>query len=213
MAYEKIKECVPDIGGAVAFLRARGYRTFYLAGISTGANKICVYDHYKRRGNPFEGYILLSGGDDSGIYYHELGKKNFWKFLGAAKRMIRKGRGGEIIPALPIQNSLFSYQGFYDIANPDGDYNTFPFYDAMHGIRLSKRPLFRYFKELRKPSLVVYGDNDEYLWKDGHHAVAMLKKIRPDAAYRVIDGADHVFSKHKKELARAIARWIIMKKK
>ena len=48
MAYEKIRDCVSDIDGAIAFLRQRGYHTFYLIGSSTGANKICVYNHYKR---------------------------------------------------------------------------------------------------------------------------------------------------------------------
>ena len=30
MAFEKIKECIPDIDGAVSFLKKRGYRKFYL---------------------------------------------------------------------------------------------------------------------------------------------------------------------------------------
>src|SRR3989338_8167344 len=34
MVYEKIKECVADIDGAIAFLKRRGYRTLYLAGSS-----------------------------------------------------------------------------------------------------------------------------------------------------------------------------------
>ena len=46
MAYEKIKECIEDIDGAISFLKKHGYRKFYLAGASTGANKICVYNFY-----------------------------------------------------------------------------------------------------------------------------------------------------------------------
>src|SRR3989338_3220498 len=45
-AYEKIKDCVIDINAAIGFLKKQGYSEFYLIGHSTGANKICVYDHY-----------------------------------------------------------------------------------------------------------------------------------------------------------------------
>src|SRR3990167_1428150 len=80
MAYEKIRDCVSDIDGALAFLKQRGYKNFYLAGESTGANKICVYNHYQPRNN-IKGYILLSGGDDTGIYYNQLGQKRFHALL------------------------------------------------------------------------------------------------------------------------------------
>ncbi|MBI1961232.1 MAG: hypothetical protein HYS45_00850, partial [Parcubacteria group bacterium] len=62
MAYEKIKDCIPDIDGAIGFLRKQGFRTFYLVGESTGANKICVYHYYKPR-NKVSKYVLLGGGD------------------------------------------------------------------------------------------------------------------------------------------------------
>src|SRR3989338_8975143 len=68
MVYELIKECIYDIDSAVFFLKKLGYKTFYLAGISTGANKIVVYHYYKRK-NPIRKYILLSGGDDTGLYF------------------------------------------------------------------------------------------------------------------------------------------------
>src|SRR3989338_4860065 len=56
MAYEKIKESIPDIDGAISFLKKRGYRKFYLIGTSTGANKICVYNYYKPK-NVFNKYV------------------------------------------------------------------------------------------------------------------------------------------------------------
>ncbi|HSN68704.1 MAG TPA: hypothetical protein VLV48_05630, partial [Thermoanaerobaculia bacterium] len=38
MTYEKIRDCVHDIDGAIGFLRGEGYRRFHLIGHSTGAN-------------------------------------------------------------------------------------------------------------------------------------------------------------------------------
>ncbi|MBI5220898.1 MAG: DUF1749 domain-containing protein [Candidatus Liptonbacteria bacterium] len=206
MAYEKIRECVPDINGAVQFLKSRGYRKLYLVGASTGANKICVYDHYQKR-NPISGYILLAGGDDVGITYRSSGRTKFWRLLKEARRKIKAGQGGEIIKEL-LPDTIFSYQGFFDLANPDGDYNTFPFYEVLRRVSLSTRPLFRFYRKMRKPTLVVYGEQDEYAWGNVPKVIEILKSYQPDFAYRIIPGADHGFKGHRGELGRIMAKWL-----
>lgn len=206
MAHEKIKDCVLDIDGVVKFLQKLGYKEFYLSGASTGANKICVYDHYKPK-NVFKKYILICGGDDTGIYYSALGKRKFFKLLNEAKTKIKKGLGKELIKDI-LSTEVFSYQGFYDIANPDGDYNIFPFSEAFGGVKISKKPLFRYFKSISKPSIVIYGEKDEYAWGNIEGVIETLKKYQPDFEYRVIDGADHGFKGKQKELANIIANWL-----
>lgn len=207
MAYEKIRECVLDIDGAVKFLQKLGYKEFYLAGASTGANKICVYDHYKPK-NIFKKYVLICGGDDTGIYYNLLGKVKFFKLLAKAKKKIENREGLEIATeTLPI-GEVFSYQGFYDIANPDGDYNCFPFSEAFKRVKISTKPLFRYFKSVKTPSIVIYGEKDEYTWGNIKKVVGTLKKYQPDFEYKVIDGADHRFTGKQKELANIIADWL-----
>ncbi len=203
MAYEKIKECVFDIDGAIDFLKKRGYHEFYLIGVSTGANKICVYNYYKPK-NPVAKYALICGGDDTGIYYHLLGKDRFFRLLTESKQKIKKGQGETIIKEL-LPDEIFSYIGYYDTANPDGDYNTFPFYEIIYKIALSKKPLFRYFKSINKPSLVVYGEKDEYAWGDITRVIDILKKYQPSMIYKTIKGADHGFTGHEKELAKMIA--------
>ena len=205
MAYEKIKECVLDIDGAIAFLKKRGYRKFYLIGESTGANKICVYNFYKRK-NEISKYVLLCGGDDTGIYYHMLGKSKFWKLLSKSKRKIKAKHGEVIIPEL-LPN-IFSYIGFYDIANPNGDYNTFPFYEVIRKIKLSDKPLFRHFKSIKKPSLAVYGDQDEYAWGNVPRVVETLKRYQPKFTYKIIKGADHGFKGREKQLANIVTNWL-----
>ncbi|MDA2922387.1 DUF1749 domain-containing protein, partial [Patescibacteria group bacterium AH-259-L07] len=129
MAYEKIKDCIQDIDGAISYLKRIGYREFYLIGESTGANKICVYHYYKPK-NEVSKYILLGAGDDAGFYYKAYGKEKFFKLLRVSKEKISKRQGNEIITDL-LPEEIFSYRGFYDIANPDGDYNVFPFLEVM----------------------------------------------------------------------------------
>lgn len=121
---------------------------------------------------------------------------------------IKNGKGLEIATeTLPI-DEVFSYQGFYDIANPDGDYNCFPFSEAFGGVKISKKPLFRYFRLINKPSIVVYGEKDEYTWGAIKKVINTLKKYQPDFKYRVINGADHRFTGKQKDLAKIIADWL-----
>lgn len=207
MAFEKIKECVPDIDAAISFLKGHGYNEFYLAGASTGANKICVYNHYKPE-NEVKKYILISGGDDTGIYYSILGPNNFSKFLKMSNDKINEGKGTEIFRELLDYDLIFSYQGFYDIANPDGDYNCFPYSEVLNNIKLSTKPLFRYFAEIDKPSLIIYGDHDEASWQNPDGVINILKKYKPDLNYQIIKGADHRFTGKKNELTKIIAEWL-----
>lgn len=207
MAYEKIKDCIKDIDAAVEFLENKGYSEFYLIGESTGANKICVYHYFKPK-NKITKYILLGGGDDTGIYYNELGKKRFNKLLKESKEKISRRKGQEIICEL-LPEVIFSYTGFYDIANPDGDYNVFPFLEAISGVKLSKKKLFRYFKSVNKPTLVIYGEKDEYAWGDVPKVVSILKEQKPEFEYVVIKDADHGCSQHQKELSKVIADWLM----
>lgn len=206
MAYEKIKDCIKDIDSAISFFGSRGYKEFYLIGESTGANKICVY-HYYKPNNKVSKYILLGGGDDTGIYYNELRRRRFYKLLKEAKDKIRKRKGEEIICEL-LPEEIFSYIGFYDIANPDGEYNVFPFLEVMKNLKLSKKKLFRHYKSLNKPTLVIYGEKDEYAWGDVPRIVSILKEQKPEFEYKIVKDADHCLSKHQGELASLIADWL-----
>lgn len=208
MAYEKIKECVEDIDGAIKFLEKLGHKEFYLIGASTGANKICVYNFYKPK-NKIAKYILLSSGDDAGFYYNLLGKARFKKLLSRAKEKIKTGCGKEIMPELLLYDFIFSYNGFYDIANPDGDYNAFPFYEAIKKVKLSRKPLFRHFRSINKFTLVVYGELDEHAWGDTGRVVSILKDYKPNFTYEIIKGADHKMANRKVQLAKIITCWLV----
>lgn len=211
MAYESIKDCIKDIDGAFQYLKRLGYEQFYLIGHSTGANKICVYNYYRPK-NSFVKYVLLGGGDDTGLAYHDLGKAKFYQMLKKAKGEISRHRGQDIpFKKLHIGTEFFSYQSHYDILNPDGDYNTFPFKERIEGIKLSKKPLFRHYKSINKPSLVVYGANDEYCYGKVPEIVTIL---REEAAapnrfdFKIIEAADHGFHGQETELAKVIADWL-----
>jgi len=206
MAYERIRDCVFDIDGALREMRRRGYRDVTLAGHSTGANKIAVYDHRKPR-NTVRRYVLLAGGDDTGLNYEQLGDRRFRAALLRARA--RKNDQSLVPPALsPLP---MSWRSWYDMNNPDGDYNVFPFGEVIRGRRLSRRPLFRYVRAIRKKTLVLYGENDEYCYGDVSRCVAILADAigpKPNFELGVVEGADHGFSGREGEVAALIGDWM-----
>ncbi|MCR4329753.1 MAG: DUF1749 domain-containing protein [Candidatus Roizmanbacteria bacterium] len=210
MAYEQIKECVYDIDGAIDFLRKKGYTTFYLAGSSTGANKICIYNYYTST-NPCAGYILISGGDDAGLFYNALGEKKYNEALKNSYNVIRKGKGDTYAPLDYTDGMILTYTSLYDTIHPDGDYNIFPYYEHFNNLHLSKKSLFREFRSITLPTLVVYGEEDEYCYNKVPEIVALLKKKVSNSTqfkFTIIPQANHGFDGKESELNTAIINWI-----
>ena len=211
MAFERIRDCVPDIDGAVRELRRRGYRDLTLIGHSTGANKIAVYDHYKSR-SFIKRYILVAGGDDTGLAFAHLGtRRRFEAALTKARAMIHAKRGDDLIPpALSPANPL-SWRSFYDIANPDGDYNVFPFLEVMRNLRLSRRPRFRHLRGIHKPALILYGEHDEFCYDDVPRCLSILATAlgpKPNIELATLADADHGFAGKEMDLGKVIVRWL-----
>ena len=206
MAYERIRECVFDIDGALGELWRRGYRDFTLIGHSTGANKIAVYDRYKPR-NRVKRYVFVAGGDDTGMIYDRLGARRFARALEKAKAL---RASTDLVPPW-VSGDVMSWRAWYDMANPDGDYNVFPFLEVMRNVKLSRRAKFRHVRAIRKPALFLYGDQDQYCYGDVPRCVAILADAigpRPNVELGIIADADHSFSGMERELARVILGWM-----
>jgi len=206
MAFERIRDCVHDIDGALRLLRRRGYRDVTLIGHSTGANKIAVYDFYKER-NPVRRYVLLAGGDDVGLMYQQLGTRRFRSALAKARLLRRKL---DFVPPA-ISEFPMSWRSLYDMINPDGHYNVFPFLEAMGRAKLSRRPLFRHLRQIRKPTLAIYGDRDEYCFGDVSACVAAMADAlagKSNFEFVIMKDADHGFRGRDAELVELIENWM-----
>jgi pimeloyl-ACP methyl ester carboxylesterase len=194
MVHERIRDCVFDIDGAVRELRRRGYDDITLAGHSTGANKVAVYDHHKPR-NRVKRYVLLAGGDDTGLLHQQLGPRRFAAALVKARSL----KDSDALVPRAISPMMLSWRAFYDVANPRGDYNVFPF----GGIGR-----FRHVRAIRKPALYLYGGADEYI-PDFPSAMHMLaENIGRKAKIVVLPGADHGFSDREPDVVSVITRWM-----
>ena len=209
---EKIEECVYDIDGAVEYLSGLGYTEFVLAGLSSGANKICVYDHLKQKNNEdnlISKYFLISGGDDVGLYHKFLGDQRFSELRELSLSKLSQDKGLDMIPS-EYGVGGYTYQGFEDITNPDGFYNSFPFFQALGKNNLSKKDLFKEFKNLSKPATVVYEDNTDYMPGDAsmQYIIDLLKNLNSKTSsydYRIVANCDHSFSGHEQDLAEIIS--------
>jgi len=209
-SHELIRDCVHDIDGAIRELRARGFDTVYLIGHSTGANKICLYDHRKRK-NPVAAYVLLGPGDDVGIYHEQLGPKRFAAALERARGMVASGKGERIAPKtigpLPI-----SWASLLDTIDPDGDYNVFPFLEVLRGFDLSdEKRLFSEYRHLKRPTLVLFGEYDEFCFGDVQGCVKVLEMFAPKnvtVETGIIEETGHSFHGKERELGQRVAKWL-----
>lgn len=202
-SYELIKDCVPDFDGAIKFLRSKGFKEFYLAGHSTGANKVALYDYLKKGKTPVKKYILYGGGDDSGIYKKELGK-SFDKYLKICRKKVKQGEGLKLIPDSWLKRP-YSYQSLLDIMEPDGHYDVFPFNAAKKGM---KSGYFKALSKIKKPSQLVFGEQDPVNYLPIGECLDLLKrklKNRKNFSYKVITGGDHSCSGVEAKLFKA---WI-----
>lgn len=209
--YERIADCVKDINGAVSFLRKQSFLEFYLLGHSTGANKICAY-HVREPHNKFAKYVLAGPGDDIGLYFQGLGPKRFWQALKYAARMTDKD------PSHPMPKYTgmhpFSAQSAWDILNPDGAYNTFPYYECLNE-RLGSKPLFDEYQKIDRETLVIIGGADEFAYTagDANGALDLFMKHTSNPRLKHTDfvglaEADHGFHDHEAEFAKKVSDWL-----
>lgn len=208
MTHELIRESVHDIRGAIRHLRRRGFRRIHLAGHSTGANKICVFHSLVQRGG-VRSNILVAGGDDAGLYREDLGRRRYEQALQRARERTARGDGDRLIPA-GLSHFPLSWKSFRDTIDPEGDYNVFPFRELLTGERWSRRQKpFSRFRNLRQPTLAIYGSEDEFCFGNVEGCIELLEENRPRRfEVTVIQDADHGFSGMADVLGHEIADWV-----
>jgi pimeloyl-ACP methyl ester carboxylesterase len=208
-AYELIRECEYDIDGAIQMLKRLGYSRFSLVGHSTGANKIVIYDIYAKH-NSITNYILLAGGDDTGLYYKEFGKNVFFDVLERSFQKICAGKGKNLVPKYILDRPM-SYQSLYDTINPDGDYNCFPYISSFEKIPNIAPMGFWKIQQLSKRSLLVYGSEDLATGTPFYYTKEILNNIQkhnPNLQMHFLENADHNFTRQEETLGTYMADWL-----
>lgn len=211
--YELITDSLKDIDGAVNFVKQQGYDQLFLAGISTGANKICVYDSTAKT-NSFTKYVLAGPGDDVGLFFESLGQKRYWQALNHSAKLLSADKGLDLMPKYTGMYP-FSAQSTWDILNPDGAYNTFSFYE-FNTERLGSKKLFKEYTDIKLPTLVIIGEEDEYMNTAGgpskaldtflHHTTAQMMKLND---FELVERANHSFHDQETVFAKQVTDWLV----
>lgn len=199
-AFERFADCVLDLDAMVRTMKQFGYRKIFLAGHSTGANKVAYYG--ARTKQKLAGTILLGPVSDIPTLRHELGSR-FFPLVNRARAMVRQGRGDELLPARLAGTWFWSARRFISLAVPKQAEDTFPYYDA-------KRP-FPWVKHWRTPLSVVLGGKDEFLDRPARAVLQAFDRqctgLADYDSYLVPD-AEHSFDSHSTSLARHLAQWV-----
>ena len=207
MAYEKISDSQYDIDGMLQYAVNKGHKNIYLMGASTGANKIAVYDKYAAiKPKELKGYIFAAGGDDIGLRRKLLGDR-LDNSLEVIRKKVEDGNGEGLVDAsiYPTKHPL-SYGSLLEMLEESSDYNVFNYHTATTG-----QAAFKTLKQVKHPSLFIYGSNDDTTYVDVGTAVSHLKnELSVDSNdFSVIEGADHNFKGYDDTLVDEIVRWIL----
>jgi len=186
VAWERLEEAPRDVAAWVRFTVAHGPRRVVLAGHSLGALKVTAYlaEHHDLR---VAGLALVSPplrpAWDTGAHAD---------LLAQAERLVADGQAEQLLPGpwLPLsaQTLLSTHRFGLD----------------QFGRARSDAPVAR----VHCPVLVILGTNEPHIGiRDDREVVRANARAAPRIDLRVLEGADHFYAGHERELADMLAAW------
>ncbi len=195
-SYENFADSVYDIDAAITFLKKQGFLQVILAGISTGANKVCYYAGTQKDPR-IAGFILLSPISDVPI---ESKSKQYKENVKQMKALVKQGKGESLlsdISYLPLTPNR--YLSLFD---PGGTEDVFDYY--------SKLPKLTVFSSITQPLCVVLAGADEYTDRPVSEILNVLKEHHRSINFQgfIIPNAFHSFGGKEKELVETVFGWM-----
>ncbi len=200
VAFERFEDSVYDIEAVIRFLQAKGFRKIFLLGSSTGATKAAYYI-WRKKSRGLAGIGLLGAISDIPVQKQELGR-NYRRALEEAERMVRRGKGEELMPRKFVGGAYWGAARFLSIAKEGAREDTFPYYNP--------RRHFYWAKHVRKPILVLLGSKDQFVDRPIKKIMDVFEReiLKRWFSGVILPGAPHSFTGKEKELASIITRWI-----
>ncbi len=193
---EIFEDSVKDIKGAVNTIKNLGYDNIFLAGHSTGCQKITYYV-YRTNDKRIDGVILFAPADDYSIKKLELGKE-FNNFQKRIKQLSKKST----MSNKPIEKyGFFTPNRLKSAYSKNGKESMIYYYDG----RLKE------FSSIKIPILAVFGSKEEYKDRDVFEYMRILerKTISKNFTYKIIKDANHSFNNKENELLKYTNEWIM----
>lgn len=196
--FERFEDSVRDIRAVIREARQLGYRRIFLAGHSTGANKVLYYLH-KTKDPAVKGLLLLGPVSDIAAGRKKFGAAGLARGVALAEKLAKKN------PAflMPQEYGVFTARRFLSMFRPGGAEDVFPYLDPKAG--------WKELKSIRVPLAVIFGSRDKYLDRRPEKLIEIFRmhaRSTKSFSGAIITGADHGFKGKEKELTREIMRWI-----
>jgi alpha-beta hydrolase superfamily lysophospholipase len=151
--HEIFTECEDDIQGVVSFVKRAGVKNIYLAGHSTGCQKI-VYWAYIRKGRGVRGLILFGPLSDYAVALEQDQKGALTRWVTHARKLMRMKKPHALMPNNPVLWFPTDAQRFLSLNTPESKEELFTYAQP------KKNP--RVFRSVSLPMLVLLAGDDEY---------------------------------------------------
>jgi len=195
-SYENFADCVYDIDAAITFLKKQGFLQVILAGISTGANKVCYFAGTQKDPR-IAGVIMLSPISDVPI---ESKSKHYKENVKQMKTLVKQRKGESLIRG--ISYLPLTPNRYLSLFDPGGIEDVFDYY--------SKQPKLTVFSSIKQPLCVVLAGADEYTDRPVSEILNVLEEHHRSTNFQgfIIPNAFHSFNGQEQEVVSAILHWV-----
>jgi alpha-beta hydrolase superfamily lysophospholipase len=196
--YEMFKDCILDIDAGISFLINQGFSEIIIAGISTGANKVCYYEG-TQDDHRVAGVALISPLSDVPIKQKELGKV-YRATVKKVETLVAKRKADELI--LGYDYMPLTAARFLSLYRAGGAEDVFQYHREKSDTSV--------FAGIKKPLLVVLGGRDEYADRPMPDIKKFFDTHQRSSYYQsvIIPGGFHSYRGKEKEFVDAFASWI-----
>lgn len=195
-AHEVFADCIDDVDGAIRFVRQQGVKEIYLAGHSTGCQKI-VYYASKANKKP-KGLVLLAPLSD---YAGERKKPQLRRAVALAKKMVKAGKSKELLP-LSAWWEYLDAQRFLSLYTSDSPEEIFSYSQP------DKKP--KTYQSIKLPVIAFFANEDEYSERPAAKLVEWFTENSRSNRFaaHIIPNVGHSFKGGEDRIAKAIQNWI-----
>lgn len=197
-AFDIFEDCVHDIDAWVELLIELGYKKIILHQHST-PQKILWYT-YRKKPKSVSVLILLSPAD--WVYLFEKYVPNYQKNLELAEKMVKSGKGEELMPVNLWSNCPVSAKTFYNWGHKGSNFQVFNFSHPEKGLK--------YFSKIKMSMLAVLAEDDFAVGRPSQECLKILEEntTATKFATKVIKDTTHSYLGKEDELAQTVLDWL-----
>lgn len=187
-AYEMLEDCVPDLNGAIDFLRHRHYRRFVLIGHSLGAIKSIIYQGTQQRKDIVS---IISCSAPKQFYSERVERQPiFRELIAQAERMVEEGSAEALMSVnVGATPGIFTARTHLNKYGKDD--------------RNDCRP---HAKNVGCPLLAIAGGAEPAFFHE--YAKEIVAAAGGKSRYEHVDGANHFYNRHTAQMVEVIDRWL-----